>query len=143
MALALFVGCSNPADNVHGINLTTSDFSGPVAIVFGDPLAPPLKIEDGWVQIDPSKSNIVRTSSSFIPIANWRLSGQGVPGPGSAADKIALRKTSQGSFQNSVNKVFYIYAHIGPASDSPNQDEFETLLGRHATQASERIMAKR
>jgi hypothetical protein len=143
VALALFVGCSNQGDNVRGINLATSNFSGPVAIVFGDPLAPPLKIEDGWAQIDPSTSNMVRTSSSFIPTTNWRLNGQDLPRPGSPSDQIALRRTGQGSFRNSMNKVFYIYAHIGPVSDFRNTEEFETLLGQHATHASEHIMAKR
>jgi hypothetical protein len=141
--LALFIGCSNPGDNVHGINLATSNVSGPVAIVFGDPLAPPLKIKDGWAQIDPSTSNIVRTSSSFIPITTWRLNGQDLPGSEAPSDQTALRRTGQGSFRNSMNEVFYIYAHVGTASDFPKTEEFETLLGRHATQASEHIMAKR
>lgn len=143
VALVLLVGCSSSAENVHGINLSASNFSGPVAIVFGDPLAPPLKIEDGWVQIDPSKSNIVRTSTSFIPTASWRLNGRDLPRPSSPAGQIALRKTGQGSYKNSMNKVFYIYAHIGSASDFPNTEEFETLLGRQATQAFEHITAQR
>lgn len=145
LALALLPGCSNSGKDIHGINIRSSSFSGPVAIIFEDPSAPPLIVEHGHVQIDPTSSNIIRTSSPFISTATWTLNGKPLPGPDSPSHQAALRKLGQGSLKSSSTetKIMFKYAWIGAATDLTNIENFETLLGRHAHQVGENILVQR
>lgn len=143
VAVTLLVGCNKESEEVKGINITgTTNLTGWVAIVFGDPSAPALAVQDGLAEIDVSETNIIRTSTALLLSATWLLERRELPGPDAPPDVKAIRRNGRGSYTGPPT-VTYNYVFVGTANEFAEAEDLEKIVGPIANEVREKIRAGR